>query len=520
MPADGDGVIRRVVVTLGTAHEFPFRRMLDSLVPLLRPEGALEQKQGLPVEVLWQTGCTDTNGLDIDPQPFVAAAELDDALAHADLVVSHAGTGSALSTLRAGRLPLLVPRSVEHGELGDDHQDRFARDLERRKLARRVAPDEIMLDDLLTRGGAAHSSRRDPSPLRIGFLMSIRTIDPTTDSAWRTLMTGEHGNLFGSPPWIDALVATYDFDVFANVLEDASGTPTAGFTYARVRDFLGERLVSLPFSDYLDPVLANDDDWNALVAPVLDLGLPLRVRVRDTGAPRTDARFPQTGELAWHSTDLQRDEDEIFASFASSLRQNVRAARKRGVTIQFSSDLDAIRILQELHQRTRKRKYGLLAQPRSFFENIWKAFSPNDSIVVGTAIHEGDVIAVALYLVWNDVMYYKIGASVAERLSVRPNELLAWESLCMARERGLRLYDWGISDIDQPGLVGYKRKFATDERTVSILHHRPATAAEPVPFPGPQPGEMLHALTELFTRPEVPDEVTQAAGDVLYRYFA
>ena len=141
--------ILRAVVTVGTAREFTFRPMLDAIAPLLRAGGEIEQKQGVAVETLWQTGCTPTDGLGIDATPYLAAPDLDAALESADLVVSHAGAGSALSALRAGRMPVLVPRDASAGEAGDNHQDAFARDLERRDLALRRSAAELSIEDLL-----------------------------------------------------------------------------------------------------------------------------------------------------------------------------------------------------------------------------------------------------------------------------------------------------------------------------------------------------------------------------------
>jgi len=104
--------IKRAVVAVGTMPGHPFRRMLDAVVPLLRQGGALERAQGSPVETLWQTGCTPTDGLDIDAHAFVPSAELDAAIADADLVVGHAGAGTTLTALSAGKFPVLVPRAV------------------------------------------------------------------------------------------------------------------------------------------------------------------------------------------------------------------------------------------------------------------------------------------------------------------------------------------------------------------------------------------------------------------------
>jgi CelD/BcsL family acetyltransferase involved in cellulose biosynthesis len=347
--------------------------------------------------------------------------------------------------------------------------------------------------------------------------MHTRAVDPITDPAWAELMAGPRGNLFGSPPWIAALVETYGFTVSARIIDDGTGHARGGLAHAELRDFVGDRIVSLPFSDYLDPIAADDEEWRALVAPLIERSLPVRLRVLDAEVPRLDARFEQRGTFAWHRTDLTRSEADIHGALASGLRQNVRAAERRGATVRFGTDLEDVRVLHLLHRSTRKHKYRMLAQPLSFFENLWKSFAPFDGIIVGQALHEGDVVAAALYLIWNDVLYFKCAASRADRLAVRPNELLAWESLRLGHGRGLREYDWGVSDVDQPGLIGYKRKFATDERLVSVLQHTPAGSSD---RDGPEVKRVLGDLTDAFTRADVPDAVTQRAGEILYRYFA
>jgi UDP-N-acetylglucosamine transferase subunit ALG13 len=139
----------RVVVTVGTAAEFPFRRLLLPLAKLLGPDGALQQAMGRPVDVLWQTGCTPVDDLPLTPTPFLPAAELADALAAADIVISHAGTGSALATVAAGRFAVVASRSAEFGEAGDDHQRQLADELAARGLALHRNPAEITVDDLV-----------------------------------------------------------------------------------------------------------------------------------------------------------------------------------------------------------------------------------------------------------------------------------------------------------------------------------------------------------------------------------
>jgi UDP-N-acetylglucosamine--N-acetylmuramyl-(pentapeptide) pyrophosphoryl-undecaprenol N-acetylglucosamine transferase len=154
--------LRRVAVTLGTMENFTFRRLLDKLAPLLRPGGMVELEQSEPVETLWQTGGTPADGLGVDPRPWLSATELNAALRAADVVVSHAGVGSALASLRAGHHPVLVPREAARGENCDEHQEQLARELADRGLAVHRRVDELTVDDLYL--AAAHRIERVSHP--------------------------------------------------------------------------------------------------------------------------------------------------------------------------------------------------------------------------------------------------------------------------------------------------------------------------------------------------------------------
>jgi len=345
---------------------------------------------------------------------------------------------------------------------------------------------------------------------------TLRTIAPQSDPTWADLMRGPQGSGFGAPPWLAAIADTYDFDISARVITDDDSGAVAGFTYAELDDFRGHRLISAPFCDYLDPVVDSQDQWRELVDPLIERELPLQLRVLNCRPPRQDQRFTQVNELAWHDTDLTKDEEQHFASLNRRARQNIRYSDRQGVEIRIGSDIDMVRKFHELHCSTRKRRHSLLAQPVSFFENIWAHFAPIDGIVIALAEYEGEVIAGSLNLVWGDVWYHKFSASNGDFLHLKPNEALAWRCMRVARERGLTSYDWGVSDLDQPGLIEYKRKFASDERIVTVLRHIPEGWADPH---AAEAGRVLGELTEVLTRPDVPDDATQRAGEILYRYF-
>jgi UDP-N-acetylglucosamine transferase subunit ALG13 len=159
--------VLRVVVTVGSATQYPFRRLFEHLAPLLAPDGVLAQTTGLPVEVLWQTADTPVDDLPIRATPVLPAAELGAALGKADIVISHAGTGSALATLNAGRYPILATRDSARGEQIDDHQHELATELARRGLAMHRDAQSITIDDMVETLGTTVRRRAAPPPFAL-----------------------------------------------------------------------------------------------------------------------------------------------------------------------------------------------------------------------------------------------------------------------------------------------------------------------------------------------------------------
>lgn len=143
--------IRRVVVTVGM--ERAFRRLVERALRILPAD----------IEVLWQSGPTAVDDLPIDARPFVAAADLDQAMQAADVVIAHAGCGSAIAALRAGKLPILVAREPAHGEVVDEHQREIAGWLDEQGLAIGRTPEALCTEDI-ERAAAGAVRRRQNAP--------------------------------------------------------------------------------------------------------------------------------------------------------------------------------------------------------------------------------------------------------------------------------------------------------------------------------------------------------------------
>lgn len=337
-------------------------------------------------------------------------------------------------------------------------------------------------------------------------------VDACTDSRWSELVSAHRSDVFHAPAWARVLRDSYDFPVRARLLTDPGGHTVAGMAYVPVEDIRGRRLVSLPFSDFCDPLSTDPPGLAALADSLLATGERAQMRCLRTPVEMLGEHWEETGTLAWHRVDASRSADEMWESLHPSGRRAIRRARSAGLEVTEAATEKDLRDFFEMHLRVRKHKYGLLAQPYRFFEAIWQHFLSVGEGRLLLARLGSDLIGGVLYLKWKDTLYYKFNASDSSNLEVRPNDLLVWEGLCHAREQGLDWFDFGVSDRDQEGLVRYKRKYATEEGEVRKYSAGPSS---PDPL-----GPLLGELTGLLSDPAVPDSITERAGDSLYHLFS
>ncbi|MBC9735316.1 glycosyltransferase [Nocardioides marmotae] len=128
-PMQDDGL--SILVTLGTIRPYRFDRLIDQVLISTKPAD----------RVFWQVGASARDDLPGDVYEELPAHELADIAGAVDVIVSHAGVGSTLLALGAGKSPLIAPRSRKYREHVDDHQEQIARDVSRRGLADMLALD-------------------------------------------------------------------------------------------------------------------------------------------------------------------------------------------------------------------------------------------------------------------------------------------------------------------------------------------------------------------------------------------
>lgn len=346
--------------------------------------------------------------------------------------------------------------------------------------------------------------------------MNVICLNPQSDPLWCRLAEAYASSVFHSPAWLRVLAATYGLNVQAYVLLDDAGQPVAGLPFCQVADIRDARTVSMPFSDYCDPLVRNRQQWDCLVEPLLSDGCPVTVRCVHNDIPLSDGRFEQVNRARWHGLDLTPSLETLWDGLHGSARRAIRKAQQSEIVVEPAQTQKELRAFFELHLGIRKYKYRLLAQPYRFFEQIWQQFVDTQNGLLLLARLHKEIIGGVLFLEWQNRLYYKFNASSPDSLGYRPNDLLIWEGINYAKRRDYTHLDFGLSDWDQAGLLQYKRKFASAEKTIAFMR---CNTNQPATEQARQAQRLLPQLTALFTEESVPDAVTEKAGDLLYRYF-
>jgi peptidoglycan pentaglycine glycine transferase (the first glycine) len=161
-------------------------------------------------------------------------------------------------------------------------------------------------------------------------------------------------------------------------------------------------------------------------APLLRLGFHL--------APR------QIQPKASIVVDLTRSPEDILNGFDRQVRYNVRLADRKGVEVS-RGGVESVEEFWNLLTATATRK-NFAERDLSYFQRLVEIYG--DGAPIFLARREGELLYGALIVAYGHLAYYLYGASGGDR-SAKPSELVQYQAMLWAKERGVTRYDmWGI----------------------------------------------------------------------------
>jgi len=297
----------------------------------------------------------------------------------------------------------------------------------------------------------------------------LYSLDPLEDPRWvRFLESSSKASIFHRAGWLEALRRTYGYTPVVFTTSPPQRELRDGFLFCEISTWLsGRRLVSVPFSDHLDPLTDGDSmqDVFSFLRSKVDTKVCHYIEVRPTyQTDLSSIGLQKSATFYSHKINLDRSLEGIYKSFHKDCVQRaIRRAARRKLTYTEGSSEELIEQFHGLLLLTHKR-HGLPPQPISWFYNLSQCLG--DKFKVRVVSSDNVPVASIITLTDKRSMVYKYGCSDAKYRSLGGVTLLLWQAIQEAHNAELDEFDMGRTDCDNVGLIRFKERWGATRSTL------------------------------------------------------
>ena len=268
-------------------------------------------------------------------------------------------------------------------------------------------------------------------------------------------MNNKLETFFEKDRWINHLVETYHYTLY-----------NLNQTYLlHVKSSLfGNRLISLPFSDYGKINNLDLDD--------------LRKITSQTEAKYVEVRVPQWKKTIINNLsennfflgvryktfllDIDHDEETIWRKMNKKIRNSIRASVKRKVKIK---EIETIQDLKTYYNLYLKESKEIGSPPHSynFFTSLFKNLRKN--VVINIALKEDKPIAGLIIFLGEKWANLWQSISLHRYRNLNASYLLIWDSITKLSSNGFRIFDFGRTR-EETGIHFFKKRWGGYEQDI------------------------------------------------------
>lgn len=301
----------------------------------------------------------------------------------------------------------------------------------------------------------------------------FRVLTEPEEAEWRHLVERSRSREVFALPGYLKLFAGRGVSPFCAVYEDADGT---ALYPGLLRD-----LSMLPFAENLRGADAVSPPYG-YGGPFIDGDEVLAERffgawatwAREHGvvaeyltvSPKSVGRWVYPGTVEERAPTVLRDlsltDEEAWADYKKSVRTDVRAAEKAGVTVTVDTVGEHAAEFLAIYESTMDRRAAAPGYrlDGAFLQRLHAAIPGGFCYL--HAWHQGLIVSSELLLVSGDSTFFFRGGTLAERLTTRANVMLKHEIIRWSRAQGKRAYLLGGGNVGEDSLFKYKRAFAPE----------------------------------------------------------
>jgi hypothetical protein len=299
----------------------------------------------------------------------------------------------------------------------------------------------------------------------------VLIINPLERENWDIgLLSNEDYSFFHTAPWASVLHESYGYKpVYFSIHEESH--PVAMLPFMEVNSpITGKRGVSLPFTDFCEPILSHGDQFEEIFNYVTDYGKKngwKYIEMRG-GQKFFDKREPSERYFG-HTLDLAQGIKNISLNLRDSTKRNIKKAEKE-IKVEVTNSAHALHEFYRLNSLTR-RDHGLPPQPRYFFNTIYEQILAKRTGIISLATFNNRAIAGNVFFLFGEKAVYKYGASDRYYQHLRANNLVMWKAIEWCCENGYKMLCFGRTEPGNDGLRQFKVGWGTDEHIINYYKY-------------------------------------------------
>jgi len=302
--------------------------------------------------------------------------------------------------------------------------------------------------------------------------VEYQVVDPTTHPGWDELVQSHpDSSIFHFSGWAEVLKRAYGFSPHYILSVEKSDLRFALPVFEIRSALTGRRGVSLPFSDYCDPLVTKNESAFEILPWLYEYG---KGRGWEYIELRTRKELPNdlspSRSFFRHELQLQSDPELMRGNFRDSTVRNIKKAQKSGVEVQVVTSEEGVKEFYRLNCMTR-REHGLPPQPYRFFALLHEHLISKGYGFTVLAEKDGITIAGNIYLHVGNRAYYKYGASDRRFQDLRATNVVMWEAIQRYAKKGFRTLCFGKTELFHDGLRQFKTGWGARESNIQTVKY-------------------------------------------------
>lgn len=263
--------------------------------------------------------------------------------------------------------------------------------------------------------------------------------------------TDTNESVFQTEGWLETLKKTHGYRIF----QLGQGSVSLALIKSKI---FGNRLISIPFSDYGGPK-TKAFNQKELLEETIDITEKLGVDFTELRTPlfkQNLTGFSRRNDYCTFILNLQ--EKNIESRLEKRVRNGINKAKREDVSINIGQK-ENLAEFYDLYVSTVLR-LGSPPQPRKFFDIMFRELGEEVQLVFASIGEKK--IAASIFLTHGEDSYFSYSCSLKDYSNCRANDLLLWEAIKRFSSHGFKRFHFGRTRPNS-GVYFYKKGWGGNE---------------------------------------------------------